>query len=468
MLVIDDDFRNVFALTALLERGRATVIVAESGQDALAILHRNPDIAVVLTDIMMPGMDGYETIQRDPRGAGIRKRAHPRAHGQGRPRRTTTVHRCRGRRLRRQTRGRSRPGRRHSSLRPPAAPGELGRAVSTAAEIEVAQTPPSPTQSVNILIVDDNAAKRLALKAVLHPLGHTLVEADSGIEALRCVLRQDFAMILLDVRMPIMDGFETAALIRKRPQSELTPIIFITAYGRDEIVRTDLYAEGAVDFIHAPVPPDELRSKVAAFASLYLKAEGLAVHERQVQPAADQLRLRNLELAHMARIDPLTGLGNRRAFAQDLEILKSNANRYARSFCLAMIDVDHFKAYNDVYGHQTGDALLQTLAGHFERHSRPGDSLYRFGGDEFLYVLPEQSIESGVRALRRIFATVHDIGLPHENSPTGIVTLTGGLAVLDATNADTSAAVLTEADQALYRGKQLGRNRIEPDVPLSK
>lgn len=144
---------------------------------------------------------------------------------------------------------------------------------------------------VPILIVDDNSAKRLGLKAVLAPLGYLIVEADSGTAALRCVLAQDFAVILLDVCMPVMDGFETAALIRHRHQSEMTPIIFITALKSDELHRTDLYAEGAVDFIFAPVPPDELRAKVSVFANIYLKAEELAARAREVQATADQLRL---------------------------------------------------------------------------------------------------------------------------------------------------------------------------------
>jgi PAS domain S-box-containing protein len=144
---------------------------------------------------------------------------------------------------------------------------------------------------VPILIVDDNSAKRLGLKAVLAPLGYLIVEADSGTAALRCVLAQDFAVILLDVCMPVMDGFETAALIRQRHQSEMTPIIFITAFKSDELRSTDLYAEGAVDFIFAPVPPDELRAKVSVFANLFLRAEELATKAREVQASADQLRL---------------------------------------------------------------------------------------------------------------------------------------------------------------------------------
>jgi PAS domain S-box-containing protein len=145
--------------------------------------------------------------------------------------------------------------------------------------------------AVPILIVDDNPAKRLALKSVLSPVGYSIAEADSGIAALRCVMKQDFAVILLDVRMPVMDGLETAALIRLRERSEMTPIIVITAHGKDELLNSNLYAEGAVDCIFAPVPPNELRAKVSVFANLFVKAQELARRAQEVQTSADQLRL---------------------------------------------------------------------------------------------------------------------------------------------------------------------------------
>ncbi len=139
-------------------------------------------------------------------------------------------------------------------------------------------------------MVDDDAAKRFALKAVLAPLGYRVVEADSGAAGLRCLLASDFAVILLDVRMPIMDGFETAALIRLRKESELTPIVFVTAHDPDEVM-ADRYAEGAVDFITAPVHPDELRAKVSVFAHLFLQAQTNAAKARELQTSADQLTL---------------------------------------------------------------------------------------------------------------------------------------------------------------------------------
>jgi diguanylate cyclase (GGDEF)-like protein len=313
----------------------------------------------------------------------------------------------------------------------------------------------------SVLIVDDNAAKRLALKAVLRPLGHTVVEADSGLAALRCVLAQNFAVILLDVRMPIMDGFETAALIRQRQRSELTPIIFITAYGGDEIVTTDLYSQGAVDFIFAPVPPDELRSKVAVFASLFLRTEALAAQARSARSAAERLRQVNLELTAIARQDPLTGLGNRRAFEQDLDLLEARVARYAHRYCMAMIDVDHFKSYNDMYGHHAGDLVLQTFTAQLVAQARAGDALYRFGGDEFLCVFPEQSIERGTQAVRRMQAAVERLAIPHAGNPAGVLTFSAGLAVLDPGHIESATEVLKQADTALYAAKQLGRNRVE-------
>jgi PAS domain S-box-containing protein len=142
-----------------------------------------------------------------------------------------------------------------------------------------------------VLIVDDNPSKRLAIRSVLDAVGYTIVEAESGLEALRCVMERDFAVILLDVRMPVMDGFETAAMIRLRWQSEMTPIIFITAVDLTEVAGSDRYAEGAVDFMSSPVQPEELRAKVAVFASLFTKAESLATQAAEVQTSADRLRL---------------------------------------------------------------------------------------------------------------------------------------------------------------------------------
>src|SRR5262245_34119216 len=125
-------------------------------------------------------------------------------------------------------------------------------------------------EPVNILIVDDLPDKRLALQVALEGVGAHMITADSGREALRQLLGRDFAVILLDVNMPEMDGFETAALIRQRPRCEHTPIIFVTGYG-DEMHAIQGYSLGAVDYILSPVVPEVLRTKVGVFVDLYRK-----------------------------------------------------------------------------------------------------------------------------------------------------------------------------------------------------
>src|SRR4051812_43641063 len=145
---------------------------------------------------------------------------------------------------------------------------------------------------VNILLVDDRPDKLLALEAVLEDLGQNVVRAYSGREALRYVLAQEFAVILLDVNMPGMDGFETASLIRQRKSSEHVPIIFITAFG-DEMHAARGYSMGAVDYILAPVIPEVLRTKVSVFVDLYKKTE-------QVKRQADSLRRRAAQLQKLA------------------------------------------------------------------------------------------------------------------------------------------------------------------------
>ena len=273
ILVVDDDFRNIFAMTALLERGRANVVVAESGAEAIA--------ALGIDTRHRPRPDGHHDAghgrlrghARHPRDRRLPVPPDHRRHRQGGIGRTPAL-----------------PRRRSERLHPEA--GRLERAAHCAPAVAAgaARRRMSPQSClarpaaarVPILVVDDNASKRLAIKAVLAPLGYSIVEADSGVAALRCITAQDFAVILLDVRMPIMGGIETAALIRQRQQSEMTPIIFITAHGSDELVHTDRYAQGAVDFIFAPVPPDELRAKVSVFANLFTRAEDLAAQAREI------------------------------------------------------------------------------------------------------------------------------------------------------------------------------------------
>lgn len=148
--------------------------------------------------------------------------------------------------------------------------------------------PVKPKSRVGVLIVDDDATKRFALRTILAPLDEDVVEASSGADALRQLLRHDFAVVLLDVRMPVMDGFETAQLVRQRPRSELTPIIFITALDQAETDMARGYDLGAVDFVFAPIVPAILRAKVAVFDELYRAQQELRRYRTQLETLVEE------------------------------------------------------------------------------------------------------------------------------------------------------------------------------------
>jgi signal transduction histidine kinase len=151
------------------------------------------------------------------------------------------------------------------------------------------EQPHAKTQApVSVLLVDDDSTKRFAIKSILAPLGENVVEAASGADALRQLLREEFAVVLLDVRMPVMDGFETAQLIRQRPRSELTPIIFVTALGQAETDMGRGYDLGAVDFVFAPVVPAILRAKVAVFVELYRAQQELRRYRTRLEMLVEE------------------------------------------------------------------------------------------------------------------------------------------------------------------------------------
>lgn len=160
------------------------------------------------------------------------------------------------------------------------------RTRSAAGQVEVARA--RPKQKVGILVVDDDATKRFALRTILAPLDEDVVEASSGADALRQMLRNEFAVVLLDVRMPIMDGFETAQLIRQRPRSELTPIIFVTALDQAETDMGRGYNLGAVDFVFAPVLPAVMRAKVTVFVELYRAQQELRRYQTQLETLVEE------------------------------------------------------------------------------------------------------------------------------------------------------------------------------------
>jgi diguanylate cyclase (GGDEF)-like protein len=167
------------------------------------------------------------------------------------------------------------------------------------------------------------------------------------------------------------------------------------------------------------------------------------------------------QLAHLARHDPLTGLSNRRALDEDLEVLHARSQRYGRGFALAMCDIDRFKAYNDTHGHQAGDQALRAVAATIVGEVRGGDGVYRYGGEEFLLVLPEQTLDTARVAVERVRSAVERLAIPQPAAgPGGRLTLSAGIAAFSPGEPTTAEELLGQADAALYRAKSAGRNRL--------
>lgn len=342
-----------------------------------------------------------------------------------------------------------------------------------------------PVQIPKVLLVNDDAASLFALKTVLlnapGAADFELVTAKSGQEALRHVLKEEFAVILLDVNMPGMDGFETAEVIHSHPRRSATPIIFITAHYADEMHRLKAYGKGAADYLFTPVIPQVLQTKVAVFVELTkrtmeLQAKGDELtrlnQDLRVQRVQDLERI-NQELeqevaerktaeerAHALSIrDPLTGLVNRRSLIQQLEHAVATADRNGSEFALLFLDLDKFKSINDTLGHEVGDELLRQVAARLLASVRVSDVVARLGGDEFVVMLAGAGASANAARVARKIDEAHrhhfDINghRVHTSTSIGI-----GLYPQDAQNA---ATLMKNADTAMYHAKQNRRGSIE-------
>jgi len=246
-----------------------------------------------------------------------------------------------------------------------------------------------------VLMVDDNPVNLYLLKASLDDLGVELVRAGSGAEALRQVLQRDFALILLDVQMPGMDGFETATLIRERERSSRTPVIFVTAHTPDRDTLHKGYEAGAVDYLFKPLDPMILRAKVEVFVALYRHARlrqdaaAMAAANRQLEEDLQSQAKLSDQLAHLTQHDLMTGLPNRWAMEQRLADALSSAPHRQRSVAVLLINLDGYRSVIDALGHDAGDALLQQAAARLRGVARGNELLAHLSVNEFVFVLPE-------------------------------------------------------------------------------
>ncbi len=315
---------------------------------------------------------------------------------------------------------------------------------------------------VPVLVVDDEPANLLVMESVLADSGIEFVGVISGTEALRRLIERDFALILLDVNMPGLDGIETAALIRARPATARTPIIFVTAHGGDTPRMLKAYETGAADYVQKPYEPVVLRSKVAVFAELYRAGE-LKRHATELEASnrrleADRVISQQLaaQLAHRASHDALTGLPNRSLFADVVREALALSRRNGHHAAVAFVDLDRFKLINDALGHDAGDEVLRETARRLNAAIRESDVAARLGGDEFVLLLTgfahwRESVLLAQRLLR-VFVEPFMVGGQAVNISPSI-----GIAIFPDDGVD-AAELLRSADVAMYEAKKAGRN----------
>jgi len=291
-----------------------------------------------------------------------------------------------------------------------------------------------------ILVVDDIPSNVHVLSRILKD-DYDIYFATDGEKALDLVQARMPDLVLLDIMMPGMDGFEVCRRIKADPAIHDIPVIFISAKSEVEDETRGLEV-GAIDFISKPISPPIVKARVRNH--LLLKRQ------------TDLLR-------SLSFLDGLTGIANRRRFD---DAMAREWRRCARShlpLSLIILDVDHFKAYNDHYGHQAGDECLRMVAELLsDRARRPSDLVARYGGEEFVCLLPETDGPGAIRVAEDFRTSVAECRIPHAQSPViPYVTISLGVATV-IPSAEGSPEQLAEmADQLLYRAKRTGRNRVQ-------
>jgi diguanylate cyclase (GGDEF)-like protein len=300
------------------------------------------------------------------------------------------------------------------------------------------QTVPPGHSRPTVLVIDDDA---LDLELIADILGadYTMLFAVDGLSALELAAAKAPDLILLDVVMPELDGYEVYARLKGDYRTTAIPVIFIT--GLDDVKAETRGLElGAVDYIFKPFNPGPMRARVKTQVNLKLARDGFA---------------------QLAATDGLTGLANRSFFDGMLAYELARHLRCKTDLSVILLDVDNFKAFNDTYGHVRGDDCLRIIARAIKGvTTRATDIVARFGGEEFVLLLPETHLQGAVMLAEKVRQCISDLAIPHLHSRARRVTVSLGVACCRQLPVGQKLDILEEADAQLYCAKAAGRNRV--------
>lgn len=307
---------------------------------------------------------------------------------------------------------------------------------------------------MRILVVDDLDLEREVVRNLLEHKGHQVIDVQSGAEAIQVFFdavqhEQPFDLVFMDFVMPDMDGVETVKQIRRCCPKHWTPVLFLSSI-EDEQRVCDALENGADDFLTKPISEKLLLAKIRAFS--------------RVKQLHQELETMNLELFHSSITDPLTQVHNRLGFLNQYEVQWRISSREQQSMSVIMVDVDHFKEFNDTFGHLEGDRCLREIAQALVvALKRPGDLLGRFGGEEFIAMLPSTEMRGALQVGEQMREAVIDLRIDSASgasTQSPFVTISVGVSTAEQVRLCHSEDLIRSADDALYAAKGAGRNRV--------
>jgi diguanylate cyclase (GGDEF)-like protein len=322
---------------------------------------------------------------------------------------------------------------------------------------------------MNILIVDDSNVSRTILSDMLQETGYEKITFAgsmeevfyrfcNGSEGSLCTL---IDLVLLDINLPGIDGIEGCRELKRTEQFQDVPVIIISGLKQLENLEP-AFAAGAIDYLTKPPKRLELKVRVSSALKLKWEMDRRKARERELLEMTVRLEEVNCALKLLSSMDGLTGLANRHAGDEFLSREWFRAIRENQIFSIVMIDIDYFKLFNDTYGHLEGDECLKGIAAALRKGlRRPADLLVRYGGEEFMVLLPDTEAEGAISVANAMKEAVAALKLRHETSSVAPhVTVSIGVASMLPSEGTAVESLIASADKALYRAKQEGRNRI--------
>jgi diguanylate cyclase (GGDEF)-like protein len=323
---------------------------------------------------------------------------------------------------------------------------------------------------MRILVVDDCAEMRALIGRFLRGGGFEAITEDVSAEAAYSRIgltdpvgraSESVDLILMDIHLPGENGIEACRRIKADPRFLDVPVIMVTA-STDMTSLQESFEAGACDYITKPIHRSELLVRVKAAARLKQEIDERKAKEREILEQKQSLEQANRKLEHLAGIDALTGIANRRRFEEVYVQEWRRAQRYGRTLSLALIDIDDFKGFNDTHGHPQGDDCLKAVAQALASIAgRSADLVARYGGEEFAVILPGLNQEEALGVTQRLHQAVAKLCVAHETSAVADgLTVSIGVATATPTPRQPRKELVARADKALYRSKTAGRNRV--------